>query len=308
MALAVVKPPAPVLAVAPVTVVPAAASANPGVSSALAVGIWQGQLAIPGRSIFVGLTVSAENNGLAGSLEIPGTDVHGRQTRCVLRGDSLRFSEPLLGATFTCLVSADGQQLSGTWNQISLRRNLSLRRGTLPAPVRAAASKRTRYETKFENGPLEMGLPAGVWDYFLLDKTGDYTLWRSYDYTTHRVVAYASESPVMAVVTPKGEQSLVLSQSPWFIGNHDALAKYVSKAVYPEQARADRIQGNVVVSFVVDTLGRISDHRIVRGLGHGCDEEALRVSRTFPDTWTPARIGSKAVSVRNLYVISFKLN
>ncbi|MBO0360686.1 energy transducer TonB [Hymenobacter sp. BT186] len=54
-------------------------------------------------------------------------------------------------------------------------------------------------------------------------------------------------------------------------------------------------------------MGRVSDHRILKGLGNGCNEEALRVARTIPDTWTPARLSTKAVAARQTIMFAFKL-
>lgn len=59
--------------------------------------------------------------------------------------------------------------------------------------------------------------------------------------------------------------------------------------------------------FAVDTLGRVSDHRILKGLGYGCDEEALRIARIIPDTWTPGRLGNKVVAAWQVIMFAFKL-
>jgi protein TonB len=62
------------------------------------------------------------------------------------------------------------------------------------------------------------------------------------------------------------------------------------------------------VEFVVDTLGRISNHKVVQSIGNGCDEEALRVARTLPNEWVPGRLGTKAVPVVYELPFTFRLN
>ena len=95
----------------------------------------------------------------------------------------------------------------------------------------------------------------------------------------------------------------VLTQAPWFIGGHEALAPFAGTVRYPAAALRNKVEGKVTVSFVVDTLGHVAGHRVVQGLGSGCDEEALRVACTIPGTWTPGRLGPRAVAV--VYYLSF---
>lgn len=75
---------------------------------------------------------------------------------------------------------------------------------------------------------------------------------------------------------------------------------------YPGQARQMGIEGTVVLVFVVNTDGSISDVEILRGIGGGCDEEALRVVQNSPD-WTPGKQSDRAVNVRMRLPIRFKL-
>lgn len=93
---------------------------------------------------------------------------------------------------------------------------------------------------------------------------------------------------------------------PEFAGGPDALRKFMQKNLhYPSQALANNIAGKVYVSFVVNTDGSITNVEIVKGLGYGTDEEAMRVIRKMP-TWTPGRQNSHAVPVRYTMPITFK--
>jgi TonB family protein len=89
------------------------------------------------------------------------------------------------------------------------------------------------------------------------------------------------------------------------------LLEYVYKNVkYPAIARENGIQGGVVVQFVVEKDGSISDIRIARDIGAGCGEESLRVVQSMnnmPQKWTPGKQRGKAVRVQFTLPIKFKL-
>lgn len=75
---------------------------------------------------------------------------------------------------------------------------------------------------------------------------------------------------------------------------------------YPREALSIRAQGPVVVDFVVDSKGRVSDPIVTKGLGYGCDEEAIRVISLMPN-WTPGVQDGKQVAVRMTIPIIFQL-
>jgi TonB family protein len=75
---------------------------------------------------------------------------------------------------------------------------------------------------------------------------------------------------------------------------------------YPDEAIKQNIQGQVVTEFVIDADGTVTDAKVKTGLGHGCDEEALRVIALMP-TWTPGYQDGKAVPVRMTLPILFQL-
>jgi protein TonB len=75
---------------------------------------------------------------------------------------------------------------------------------------------------------------------------------------------------------------------------------------YPRQAVLSGVEGRVVIQFVVNEDGRISQAKVVRGIGGGCDEEALRVVKAMP-AWKPGMQNGTAVKVNYKLPISFKL-
>ena len=75
---------------------------------------------------------------------------------------------------------------------------------------------------------------------------------------------------------------------------------------YPEAAQKANVAGKVFVSFVVTTEGRITDVQVLKGIGFGCDAEAVRVVKQMP-AWTPGRQNGQAVNVRFNLPIAFTL-
>jgi len=66
---------------------------------------------------------------------------------------------------------------------------------------------------------------------------------------------------------------------------------------YPPEARKKGTAGTVYLQFIVETDGTLSELQVVRGIGDGCDEEALRLLNSAP-LWTPGRHRGRAVRVR----------
>jgi protein TonB len=75
---------------------------------------------------------------------------------------------------------------------------------------------------------------------------------------------------------------------PQFPGGEKALLKFVSDSLcYPIQAKENSVEGKVFTSFVVEKDGRLTGIKILRGIGYGCDEEAVRLVQSMPK-WMPA--------------------
>lgn len=107
---------------------------------------------------------------------------------------------------------------------------------------------------------------------------------------------------------PRVEQIFtVVEQMPEFPGGMEKMMGFVSKNVrYPQQARDANVSGKVYVQFVVRKDGSITDIKTVRGIGSGCDEEAMRVVKSMPN-WTPGTQRGKPVDVRMILPVNFSL-
>jgi len=98
-----------------------------------------------------------------------------------------------------------------------------------------------------------------------------------------------------------------VEEYPEFPGGDKALREYILNNIkYPEVARTSGITGTVYVQFVVEKDGSISDVKVVRGIGGGCDEEAVRVVKSMP-RWKPGKQKGQPVRVYFTLPIEFKL-
>lgn len=102
-----------------------------------------------------------------------------------------------------------------------------------------------------------------------------------------------------------------VEKMPAFPDGNDALYKFIyTNMKYPAEAKKWKVSGQVITQFVVDSEGYIQDIRIVRGLGYGLDEEAMRVVELMnvAHRWTPGLHNGKAVPVTFTLPIKFVLN
>jgi protein TonB len=104
-----------------------------------------------------------------------------------------------------------------------------------------------------------------------------------------------------------GQVYTVVDQPPTPQGGQAGLNNYLMKNLrYPAEAQRAKIQGKVIVGFVVTDVGRIAAVQIKQSVGGGCDEEATRVIRAMPN-WTPGQLKGKPVNVQTSLPVSFTL-
>lgn len=90
-------------------------------------------------------------------------------------------------------------------------------------------------------------------------------------------------------------------------GGITGLTNYmIQNLTYPSAAKEANVQGMVVVSFIVTAEGKVEHVEVLRGIGSGCDEEAVRVISNS-GTWTPAKKEGKAVATKMTLPVQFKL-
>ena len=119
----------------------------------------------------------------------------------------------------------------------------------------------------------------------------------------------AGEAPIEAAVTEDNSIKDFASVEvlPEFEGGMAGWGKYLQKNLkYPPMARENNITGRVIVSFVVEKNGKLTDIKVLRGIGGGCDEEAKRVLAIAP-AWKPGIQNGRPVRVAYTMPIFFQL-
>ncbi len=104
------------------------------------------------------------------------------------------------------------------------------------------------------------------------------------------------------------ETFVLVEQQPSYVGGVDAMFEFIkANLIYPAKARELSIEGVVFARFIVEKDGSLSNIKILRGIGGGCDEEAFRVIKLMPN-WNPGKQKGNAVRVEFSLPIKFKLD
>lgn len=114
---------------------------------------------------------------------------------------------------------------------------------------------------------------------------------------------------VSATTNPQSSEQVyeVVEVMPQYPGGQAAMVKYLSEHVkYPAKAKAEGKTGTVMVQFVVNTNGKLTDTKVIRSVSPELDKEALRVVKSMPK-WTPGKQKGKPVRVRFTLPIRFSL-
>jgi len=101
---------------------------------------------------------------------------------------------------------------------------------------------------------------------------------------------------------------LIVEVMPSYVGGEEALYKYLADNIkYPQVARETNISGTVVVQFVVETDGSITQVTLLKDIGGGCGDEAIRVVKAMP-RWNPGKQNGTAARVQYQLPVKFSLD
>ena len=119
---------------------------------------------------------------------------------------------------------------------------------------------------------------------------------------------FATAKPTAQSSSANSNAMTVVEQMPEYIGGDKALMNFIAKNLrYPNEAREKNIQGIVIVNIIISTKGNVMFPYVKKGIGGGCDEEALRIIRSMP-AWNPGKQNGKPVLVRYNIPIKFALS
>ena len=105
----------------------------------------------------------------------------------------------------------------------------------------------------------------------------------------------------------RDEEFIIIDNQPSPKNGMKIFYTYVAENLkYPEEARSKGVQGKVFAEFIVDREGKLTKVKVVKGIGSGCDEEAVRVLGEAPN-WNPGKVVDMPVMVRMILPITYKL-
>lgn len=137
----------------------------------------------------------------------------------------------------------------------------------------------------------------------------------SYDKTTEKTIPITQgKIPIIKLALDAADFKISDStkaestdKTPEFKGGLKALLNFLrDNAQYPTLARESGIQGSVMMQFIITETGKVSDVKVIKGIGGGCDEEAIRLTKMMPN-WIPGRKNGKAVECMIEIPIKFQL-
>ena len=122
------------------------------------------------------------------------------------------------------------------------------------------------------------------------------------------VCCLVTASAQKTVVSQKNQKVYdVAEQMPEYPGGMPAMFEFLMKNMqYPKDAEKQKVEGRVMVMFVVETDGSISDVKVAKKTFPSLDAEAVRVVQSMPK-WTPGRDKGKVVRVQYTLPVSFRL-
>ena len=121
------------------------------------------------------------------------------------------------------------------------------------------------------------------------------------------VALFCCTSAMAQTVVVDEEIFLVVENEPEFPGGSDSLYAYIARNIkYPETAKKEKIEGRVFVTFVIEKDGQVSSAKILRDIGGGCGEEAIRVVKNMPK-WKPGTQRGNPVRFQFNLPVSFML-
>jgi protein TonB len=127
------------------------------------------------------------------------------------------------------------------------------------------------------------------------------------NYNDTATVVKAVEKPKVIQEEEEPPAQVIVEQMPEFPGGEEELLKYLAQHIkYPQIAKETGITGTVYITFVISSKGKVKDVKVLRGIGGGCDEEAVRVVQSMPD-WKPGRQNSQNVPVQFNLPVKFVL-
>ncbi len=159
---------------------------------------------------------------------------------------------------------------------------------------------------KISHGEYQDDKRIGIWEFY--DKKG--VIEQKYDFSKEELSFFRIDDEqkeiLFNVINLKDTFKTKLNRPPLFIGGTTIMNELISNKIrYPKLAMDENIYGTVYLTFMVDSTGKAKNYNILKGIGGGCDEEALKAIKELPNSWIPALLNGRAVNVEYLFPIRF---
>jgi protein TonB len=144
----------------------------------------------------------------------------------------------------------------------------------------------------------------GIWEFF--NNEGE--LEQKIDFTNNQILYYQTSfaNYPFRVISKTDTIMSILDRPPLFIGGTSRFNDFVADEIHiPLHKPEEKVTGIIYIVFTIDSLGRSSNYRILKGIGKACNQEALRVMKTIPDEWIPGVLHDKHITVDYIIPIQF---
>jgi TonB family protein len=159
-----------------------------------------------------------------------------------------------------------------------------------------------------EKGAYKDGKKVGIWDVY--GSNGEQEI--KYDYTNGKLLFVKSDPKIdttkIAVINGTDTVKTILGRRPIYLEGNQGMYKVIGTNMrYPAKAKEKNIQGKVFIAFTIDSLGTTSNYKVKKGIGGGCEEEALRVVKLMNGDWLPGILNGRPITVEYILPLSFTL-
>lgn len=156
------------------------------------------------------------------------------------------------------------------------------------------------------NGYYKNGSKDSIWDFY----NSDGKILQKFDYSKNEIVFYipdAKDKQIKRKLSGADTMQVTLERFPLYLGGDALMLQPLHNVKYPTDALKNNIKRRVYISFTIDKTGTATNHKVLKGIGGGCDEEALRVVKSIPDYWLPGIYNGHAVDVDYVIPVGFNI-
>lgn len=159
-------------------------------------------------------------------------------------------------------------------------------------------------------GYYNRDVKVGIWEFY--NFKGE--IEQKYNYSTNELLYNQTQTnndtnKLYKVIIGTDTINSKLDRVAVFIGGTSKILEtFVMNLNYPSEVKESYIAGKVLISFIIDVNGKTKNHKILNGIGYGCDEEALRVVKNYLTEWAPAKLKDQNVEIEYTIPVSFKMN